>query len=211
MWKRIKFYTVSAIIIALGVTALYYRYQATRGGGAVRRTIDPPVVVQQIQQLKQLVTVKYLLEKAIGFEEEKILFGSEKVLLLVQATVLGGIDFSEFRPQDVAVGGDKSLMIKLPPPQILHVYINEKNTQVWDRTKTWWTPWVPFNPELEQKARLAALEAVQVAAREKGILRDAQDNAESTIRALLGTLGIESIQFKAASATSTPVSPDEAH
>ena len=196
MWKRIKFYSVSTIIIALGVTALYFRYQARHGIDAPRRTIDPPAVVRQIQQLQQLVTVKYVVQKAIGLEEEKIPFGSEKISLLVQATVLGGIDFSGFTPQDLSVGADKKLTIKLPPPAILHVYIKENETQVWDRTKTWWTPWVPFDRELEQKARLAALESVQAAAREVGILHDAQENAESTIRLLLRPLGIESVRFE---------------
>jgi len=211
MWKRIKFYTVSTIIIALGVTALYFRYQAKHGVGAVRRVIDPPAVVRQIQQLQQLVTVKYVVQKAIGLEEEKVPFGSEKISLLVQATVLGGIDFSGFAAQDVTVGADKSLTIKLPPSAILHIYINEKETQVWDRSKTWWTPWVPFDRELEQKARLAALESVQAAARAMGILRDAQDNAESTIRLLLRPLGIESVQFETSSTTATAVPGVEAH
>ena len=203
MWKRIKFYTVSGIIIAFGATALYYRYQASHGVGAVRRIFDGPAVVQEIQQLQQLVTVQYVLQEPIGLEEEKIPFGSEKVLLLVQATALGGVDLSALTPRDIRLGTDKSVTIRLPPPKLLHVYIDEKKTRVWDRSKTWWAPWVPLDPELEQKARLAALETVQAAALEKGILSNAQQNAETSIRELLRAAGIESVRFESSAETST--------
>ena len=67
---------------------------------------------------------------------------------------------------------------------------------MWDRSKTWWTPWVPFNPELDRKARLAALEAVQAAAVEMGILSNAQENAQKTIREFLRTAGVKSVRFE---------------
>jgi hypothetical protein len=66
---------------------------------------------------------------------------------------------------------------------------------VWDRSKTWWTPWVALNPELEQNARLAALEAVQAVATEMGILKDAQQNAEKAIREFLRPVGIDTVAF----------------
>ncbi len=197
MWKRIKFYTVSAIIIVLGGMVVYLRYLGPREA-TIRRVWDTPAIVQQIHQLHDLVTVKYTVQKIIGLEEQKVPFGSEKVSLLVQATVLGGVDLSAIEAQDVKIHPDHSVTIKLPLPTVLHVFVDEKQTKVWDRTKTWWTPWVPFNPELEQKARLSALEAVQAAALEMGILRDAQRNAETTIRTFLGTVGIESVGFEVA-------------
>jgi hypothetical protein len=211
MWKRIKFYTVSAIIIALGAVALYYRYQATRGIGAVRRTIDPPAIVQEIKALQELVTVKYTIQKVIGLEEEKVPFGSESLLMVVQATVKGGVDLSELATQDVRVAGDNSVTIKLPPPKILDIYINDKETKVWQRTKTWWTPWVSFNPDMEQQARLAAREYVQAAALKMNILSNTQQNAETTIRRFLHLLGTESVRFETATATPTSLPPVEAH
>jgi hypothetical protein len=209
MWKRIKFYTVSAVIIALGATALYYRYQTRRGVGTVHRTIDPPAVVQEIKALQELATVKYTIQKVIGLEEEKVPFGSESLLMVVQATVKGGIDLSELATQDVRVAADNSVTIKLPSPRILDIYIDDKETRVWQRTKTWWTPWVSFNPEMEQQARLAAREYVQAAALKMNILSNAQQNAETTIRKFLRALGTESVRFEAARATSAPMSPVE--
>ncbi len=197
MWKRIKFYAVSAVIVALAAAALYYRFFPQREG-VIHRVVDAPAILQQVQQLNELVTVKYNIQKVIGLKEEKVPFGSESVLLMVQATVLGGVDLSSLKPEDVSVNADNRVTIMLPPPKIMHVFVNDKDTKVWDREKTWWTPWVGFNPELEQKARLAALEAVQVAAQEMGILSNAQQNAETTIRGFLHTVGIESVSFETA-------------
>ena len=196
MWKKIKFWTVSTIILALGAACAYLYYSGGRVA-IVRRVVDAPAVLKEIQQLSELVTVKYSIQKVIGLEEEKVPFGSEKILLMVQATVLGGVDLSVMNTQQCVIAADNSVTIALPPAKVLQVFVNEKHTKVWDRSKTWWTPWVPYNPELDQKARLAALEAVQAAALEMGILSNAQENAQKTIREFLRTAGMKSVQFEA--------------
>jgi hypothetical protein len=196
MWKRIKFYAVSAVILALVATIVYLRYFAPRAG-EVHRVVDAPALVKEIQQLNELVTVKYSVQKVIGLKEEKVPFGSESVLLMVQATVLGGVDLSALSTDCVTVVTDqKSATVRLPPPKVMHVFIDDKQTKVWDRSRTWWTPWVALNPELEQNARLAALEAVQAAATEMGILKDAQHNAETTVREFLRVAGLSNVTFE---------------
>jgi hypothetical protein len=194
MWKKIRFYTVSAIILALGGACLYLYYFGGRGA-VVRRVVDAPAVIREIQELSELVTVRYSIQKVVGLEEEKVPFGSERVLLLVQGDVLGGVDLSSLSTNDVQVSADDVVTARLPQPKVMHVYVDEKQTRVWDRSKTWWTPWEPFDPELEQKARLAALEAIQAAALQMGILSNAQVNAENTVRKLLRAGGVESVRF----------------
>ena len=164
------------MILALSAACVYLYYFG-KGGTVVRHVVDAPAVLQEIQRLNELVTVKYSIQKVVGLKEEKVPFGSEQVLLMVQANVLGGVDLVALGTNDVRVTADSAVTVKLPTARVMHVYIDEQQTKVWDRSKTWWTPWVPFNPELEQKARLAALEAVQAAALEMGILKHAQENA----------------------------------
>ena len=202
MWKTIKFYTVSAVVLALSATCVYLYYFGRREA-VVRRVLDSPAVVKEIQQLSELVTVKYSIQKVVGLKEEKVPFGSEQVLLMVQADVLGGVDLAALNTNDVQVAPNHTVTARLPAAKVLHVYVDEKQTRVWDRSKTWWTPWVPFNPELEQKARLAALEAVQAAALEMGILSNAQQNAEKTIYEFLHATGVESVRFKTSAEGST--------
>jgi hypothetical protein len=194
MWKKIKFCTVSAIILALGGACLYLYYFGGRQA-VIRRVVDAPAVVREIQELSELVTVKYSIQKVVGLEEEKVPFGSERVLLMVQGDVLGGVDLSLLSTNDVQVSADGVVTARLPQPKIMHVYVDEKQTRVWDRSKTWWTPWEPYDPELEQKARLAALEAIQAAAVQMGILSNAQNNAEKTVSKLLRAGGAESVRF----------------
>jgi hypothetical protein len=203
MWKRIKFYTISAIIVALSVACLYLYYFGRREP-VVRRVVDAPAVVKEIQRLSELVTVKYSIQKVVGLKEEKVPFGSEQVLLMVQADVLGGVDLAALSTSDVQIAANHVITARLPPPKVMHVYVDEKQTRVWDRSKTWWTPWVPYNPELEQKARLAALEAMQAAALEMGILSNAQENAEKTVRGFLQTVGVESVRFERPERGSAP-------
>ena len=69
--------------------------------------------------------------------------------------------------------------------------IDDTQTRVWDREITWWTPWVPYNQDLERQARLKARETIEHAAIEGGILKQARQNAETAIRGLLETLGLK--------------------
>jgi Protein of unknown function (DUF4230) len=156
-------------------------------------TLDPVSVVHQIQRLNELVSVKYTVQKVVGLEEQKVPFGSEKLLLFVQAEVLAGIDLSKLAAADIKWLPAKRMQVMLPPPKIEHVVIDDKETKVWDRQITWWTPWVPYNPDLERQARLKAKDTIQQAAINMGILDQARRNAEAGIRSLLETLGVKSV------------------
>jgi hypothetical protein len=195
MWKRIKFHTVTGIIAVLAAAVLYLWLAAPRRG-VTRRVVDAPVIVQEIQRLSELVTVKYNIQKIIGLEEQKIPFGSESVLMAVHATVKAGIDLSRISTNNVRRLSESSIALQLPAPRITDIYLDDAKTKVWSRSKTWWTPWVPVSPDIEQTARRAALEDVRAAALDSGILSNAQANAETTIRALLRALGIETVTFE---------------
>lgn len=156
-------------------------------------TLDPVSVVHQIQRLNELVSVKYIVQKVVGLEEQKVPFGSEKLLLFVQAEVLAGIDLSKLAAADIKWLPAKRVQVMLPPPKIEHVVIDDKETKVWDRQITWWTPWVPYNPDLERQARLKAKDTIQQAAIDMGILDQARRNAEAGIRSLLETFGVKSV------------------
>jgi hypothetical protein len=195
MTKRLPLLPVALIMgaMVLAIAILAYLTFAP-SDASVRQTVDPPPVITQIQRLAELVTVKYSVQKVVGLEEQKIPFGSERVLLIVQARVLGGVDLTRLSAPDVIVD-DSGVRIRLPDPQILHVYLEEKETRVWDREVTWWTPWVPYNPQLESSARLAAIESVKEAALEMGLLQEAERNAQLAIRGLLHATGAKTVVF----------------
>jgi hypothetical protein len=156
---------------------------------------DSPAILVRVQQISQLATVKYIIQKVVGIREQKVPVGSESILLIVQANVEAGVDLASMHADDIAVRRDGSVVVQLPQPKILNIVINEKETRVWDREKTWWTPWVPYSLDLEQRARLAGLEAVKQTALDMGILGQAEHNAESSIQGLLGLAGVKSVRF----------------
>jgi hypothetical protein len=160
-----------------------------------RPRIDPPSVLAQIQRLNQLATVKYTVQKVVGLTEQKKPVGSESILLIVQASVQAGIDLASLGPDDVKVRRDGTVVIRLPEAKILSVSVDEKETKVWDRYKTWWTPWVGYSLDLEQRARLAGIEAATQAALDMGVLSQAELNAETSIRGLLGLAGVKAVQI----------------
>ena len=192
--KTIRHFLLAALITLLATLALYYRFYGP-GPARLARTVDTPAMLHEIQSLQELATVQYTLQKVIGLEEEKIPFGSESVLMVVMARVKAGVDLGALLPGDVVIGRDQQIALRLPPPKILDVYIDDPQTRVYQRTTTWWTPWVPNNPQLEQQARQAALESVQLAAIRGGILSNAQHNAETMLRVFLKTAGFQRVSF----------------
>jgi hypothetical protein len=179
-------------VVAGVLLAFLYSRNITREASPAR-TVDASAIVREIQRLNELVSVKYTIQKVVGLEEKKVPLGSEKLLLFVQAEVLAGIDLSTLAVGDVKALGDKRMQVSLPPARIVHIVIDDKQTKVWDRRITWWTPWVPFNPDLERQARLAAKDAIERTALDMGILDQARRNAEAGIRSLLETIGVKSV------------------
>ncbi len=187
MGKQARAGIIAALIVIVLLALLWRRER--------RPEFDPNAVLTHVQQLNQLATVKYTIQKIVGLKDEKYPVGSESILLIMQADVQAGIDLASMHNDDVSVQPNGTVILRLPEPRILNVSIDEKETKVWDREKTWWTPWVPYSLDLEQRARLAGLEAVKKTALDMGILGQAERNAETSIRGLLGFAGVKSVRI----------------
>jgi len=186
-------WAVLGMVSGVLITAFAFFSWRNFTGEAPARALDPSALVLEIQRLNELVSVKYTIQKVVGLEEKKVPLGSEKILLFVQAEVLAGIDLSTLAPGDVTVLPGQRMHIRLPPPKIVHISIDDKQTKVWDRQITWWTPWVPFNLDLERQARIAARDEIEKTALEMGILDQARRNAEVSVKTLLETFGVKAV------------------
>ncbi len=185
-----KIATVLSIIVFLLLLAGAFIYAEFREAFGLHR-LDSGAVVTQIKQLKQLVTVRYSIERVVGLTEPKQPFGEESILLMVEGEALAGVDLDRITPRNVTYSGRRAVVITLPPAKIFDAFLDEKQTKVWDRHITWWTPWVPYDPDLEHKARLEAVDDLRSAALSMGILDQAQKNAESAIRDLLSAFDVK--------------------
>jgi hypothetical protein len=158
--------------------------------------VSQPTVVDRIQRLQRLETVIYTMDKIVsGAKENPVLpnfLAGDRLLMLVHGEVVAGIDFSNLKPGDVSVDG-RQIRLRLPPPQIFSTRIDSAKTRVYSRQTGLL---VPTDPDLETQVRLEAERQLQEAAMADGILRNAQQNAASTIRSLLQGLGFEKIDFE---------------
>jgi hypothetical protein len=191
MARLLAFLSTACLIGVLLAIIVYQR--VSRTGAAY--SLDSPALVKEVRQLNELVTVKYGIEKVVGMKEQKSPLGTESILLLVQGKVLAGVNLADLQPGDVSMINRTAVNIRLPQPHIQEAFLDEKYTKVWDRSITWWTPWVSPDLDLEHKARLQALEDIRKAALDMGILADARRNAELDIRNILQAFGITKVDF----------------
>jgi hypothetical protein len=161
------------------------------------RTTTGPVVVEGIQKLDQLATVRWTesvpVTRESGGDIWDRVFDGEKVLLIATGKVEAGVDLGDIHKDDVSVDGD-TVTIELPEAEILSASLDEKTTRVYDRD---FSP-LNFRPDddLVRKARLRAVGKLEATARENGILDTAEGNAEDSIRAFVTTLGFEKVRFR---------------
>jgi hypothetical protein len=161
------------------------------------RTTTGPVVVEGIQELDQLATVRWtesvLITRETGGNILDRLFSGEKVIVIATGEVEAGIDLGDIDKDQVSVNGD-SVTIDLPEPEILSASLDEERTRVYDRDFS------PLNvrpdDDLVERARLRAVEKIEDAARENKILATAERNAEDGIRAFVTTLGFDEVRFR---------------
>jgi Protein of unknown function (DUF4230) len=161
------------------------------------RTTTGPVVVEGIQELDQLATVRWTesvpVTRETGGDILDRLFSGEKVIVMATGKVEAGVDLGDIDKDDVGVNGD-SITIDLPEPEILSASLDEGRTRVYDRDFS------PLNmhpdDQLVEEARLQAVEKIKGAARENEILDTAENNAEDSVRAFVTTLGFEEVRFR---------------
>ncbi len=161
------------------------------------QTTTSPLVVEGIKDLNELSTVRWresviVTRESGGTELEQVLVG-EKVLLVAAGDVEAGVDLQSLGRDDVRVSGE-TVTIRLPEPEILSVSLDEDKTAVYDRDLG------PLNlrpdEDLVEEARAAAVQNLEQAALGEDILAQAEQNAESGIRAFVTTLGFERVRFE---------------
>ena len=160
------------------------------------QTTTAPVVVEGIQDLDQLATVRWtesvVITRQSGGTQFEQFFTGEKVLLVAAGDVEAGMDLSKINRDDVKVNGDK-VTIRLPDPEILSTSLDEEKTRVYDRDYGILN--LRPDDDLVQDARRTAKNKIEGAARDNGVLDQAESNAEDSIRAFAKSLGFKEVRF----------------
>lgn len=147
-------------------------------------------VVHQVQSLAQLVTVRYVLEKAVVVEDIKW-YGQNRLLLLARGVVKAGVDLTKLQPDDVEIVGDR-LVLRLPAPRVTDAYLDESQTRVVDRETGLLRR---FDKEMEQMARQTALREIRLAAHEAGILKEAEEQAREQLTRFFQATGFREVRI----------------
>jgi hypothetical protein len=187
-----------AILIAVvfaGGLFLGFKIPAWVGWGGGVKIYGTSALLQRVQTLSQLVTVKYVIEKAVVVEDVKW-YGENRVLLLAQGIVKAGVDLSQVKPEDIEISG-RRLTLRLPRAQVTDVYLDETQTRVVERETGLLRA---FDKDLEQSARQTALDDIGRAARRSGILKDAEERARTQLAEWLRGMGFEEVSFAGAAA-----------
>lgn len=193
--------SISLALIVLFLAGLYFGAKLSRwssGKGVTR--YNTPVLLEQVQTLSDLVTVKYVVEKVEVWNDPpsgviaQFVAGDNRILLLARGVVKAGVDLHQLKPGDIRVDG-KTIWINLPQARITDAYLDEKETKVIER-KTGFLR--SFDKDLEQNVRLTAVEDMRQSALRGGIVRDANERARTQLAGFFRVMGFERVEFNLA-------------
>ena len=190
------FWTLAALaLLVLGICAGLTAARWRGGGPRITNTVT---VVEQVQTLSDLVTVKYVMQKVEIVDSPpestlgKFVQGDNKVLLLALGVVKAGIDLKKITPDDVTISG-KTITFKLPTPRITDAYLDDSQTKVIERTTGFLRS---LDKDLEQTTRQYAVDDIRNAAQRNGIINDANDRARLELKAFFLQAGFERVEFR---------------
>lgn len=162
--------------------------------------VSAPDVIDRIQRLNRLETVKYSLDTVVeGVESSPVLpdaLAGDKLLMIVHGSTVAGVDLSQLKPESVQIteGADgRSIQLTLPSSQIFQTTVDETRTRVYSRDTG---IFVRADPNLESATRAKAQAELQQAALSDGILDAAAKNARVAVTAMLEGLGFVHVQVR---------------
>jgi hypothetical protein len=162
--------------------------------------VSAPDVVEKIQRLNRLETVKYSLDTIVeGNESSPLLpdaLAGDKVLMIVHGSTVAGVDLSQLKPENVQISetaNGRSIKLTLPPSQVFATTVDETKSRVYSRNTG---IFVSADPNLESATRAKAQIDLQQAALSDGILDAAANNARVAVTALLEGLGFAHVEVR---------------
>ena len=196
--------------LLLGATLLGIFVHRARSGWAGRlasaiagrplTVVSAPDVIEKIQRLNRLETVKYSLDTVVEGQESNPLLpdalAGDKILMIVHGSTVAGVDLSQLKPDSVQISegsNGRSIRLTLPPSQIFATTVDETKSRVYSRDTGLF---VSADPNLESATRARAQTELQQAALNDGILGAATQNARTAITAMLQGLGFTQVDLR---------------
>ena len=193
-WGMAAGFLLGAVAAALAIGFVFWRLN---GGPDVRKIdVSQPTILNKIQQLERLETVRFYMDKIVSGEHAspylpEFLLG-DRLLLIVHGEVIAGIDLGKVKADDIIVR-DQSVTVRIPKAEVFTVRIDNEKTRVYSRETGLFSR---VDPNLETEVRRAAERQLREAAMEEGILKIADKNAHTTLTRLLEGLGFKRVDLQ---------------
>ncbi len=186
-----KYFAIIIVVLAILVGGtIYYKYAVKRDTSILSSNVE-----EQVVKLLDLSTVKYNYTNVVAYKDNKKLkdmsipFTSKGFLIKYNGYIKAGVDLSTLK---VDVKDNKSVEIILDKATILDNVINEEDTYIYDERESL------FNQLKIQDLYDVLVKEKENMAKEvidKGILNEAEENAEELLRTFLISMGFENIKI----------------
>ena len=187
--------TLKNIIVIVVIAVVFFFVGKVWPSGEEPTAITSDLLSQQIQGISELASVEYnytnmgKYENQASFYGWKVPFTTKSFILSYDGKIKAGIDMSLV---EVHMSG-KNINISIPEAKILSHEIDEKSIEVFDETKNIFnqisiTDYNQF--AIDQK------ESMENKAKEKGLLEEAQNKAQETIKTFVKSMYSSDDEYK---------------
>jgi hypothetical protein len=189
--KKRLFYLIAAVTMLLAVSCT----NQDAGKTSLEKKLNQKM--SEMSEVAELGSVEYTIEKVVKASDDAEWYklGDRKILFKCTAYLKAGIDMSKFDATKVSINEEqKSIVLTLPKAELLSFNMPpEKAVLAYEKVAT-------FRSNFSASDRNKLLQLGEKDIREDvpnlGILADAEKNASSFFKALLGQLGFEMVTIK---------------
>jgi hypothetical protein len=185
-------------VVAMAGAFLLGRTAAPGEGPSSLELKARPGVVTAIRDVARLDSTSFHVEKVVEARDAQsrlwgLVQANDALLLVAVGDVVAGVDLSKVGDGDVQVDPQaRTARVRLPPPEVVSSTLDERATHVYSRSID---VLAERNEQLEGSARRLAEEQMRKEAVQAGILERARASADRTLRALLRSLGYDTVEI----------------
>lgn len=189
--RRNNYFVIILIIIVVLVgLSVYVKFTIKKNTSILSNNVE-----EQVMKLLDLSTVKYNYTNVVAYKDNKkvkdmdIPFTSKGFLIKYNGYIKAGVNLST---AEVYVKDQKNVEVILDKPTIFDNVINEEDAYIYDEKES------IFNQLKIQDlydVLVKEKENMEKEVKEKGILNEAEKNAEEILRSFLTSMGFENIKI----------------
>jgi MFS superfamily sulfate permease-like transporter len=188
---------IAAVTIAARFVVHRVEQLASRAVARKEEMADIGTLVTRVRDLNRLETATMRVASVSTIKQSYDLIpnalAGDELTLYSAGDVIAGVDLSQLKKDDVHREPDGTIVVRLPPSQLLvsrldnlASHVIQRRTGVFRRADI----------GLEGRARQYAEQNIRSEAVRRGILQLAQQNAEARVAELLHTLGAAKVRFE---------------